>query len=390
MRTDVRLWVRGPVGVVMLSVLAWSVVLDVVAVGGARLIDPQPELGLSALTSAWKQWDANWYERIVTSGYHAMPDAVWGHSPIYLQTAFYPGYPLVARGVFDVLHPVGVGIAGAMLVTNQALIFPMAFLVYSLAVSLTHRTDVAVRTVHYLLLFPFAYFLLAPYSETTFLTFVAGFAWALTTRRYALAGLFGALAGATRVVGFVLPLILIIGYLEHHEWNMRAITPRIVFSVIGACVGTCAFVVYQWLQFGSPLYDQMASHYGWAHSITLNLWRVLTESVNHPLLSAGSVRGIPVETFISFPLVVGFGILATVVWRKFGVALGLMCWTFMIVPVLSGTTLSWNRYMLPLLPCFVVLALWGRRSSFDFVYRTAGSMLLALFLVMFTHGIWTG
>lgn len=44
-----NLWIQRPVVVVMLSVAAWIVALDVVAVAGARLIDPRPELGLGAL-----------------------------------------------------------------------------------------------------------------------------------------------------------------------------------------------------------------------------------------------------------------------------------------------------------------------------------------------------
>jgi len=374
----------------MLSVLAWSVALDLVAIAGARLINPRPELGHGAFTSAWMQWDAGWYERVAVYGYHALPSAAPGHPVIYLQTAFYPGYPLIAHGVFDIVHLFGVGIDGAMLLTNQALIFVMAFLVYSMVVALTNSTDTAVRTVHYLLLYPFAYFLLAPYSETVFLTFVAGFVWALTTRRYATAGLLAAAAGATRPVGFVLPLVLAVGYLEQHDWNIRTIKPRIVFSVIGACVGAGAFALYQWLQFGDPFYSQTASLVGWGHSFTLNLWREMSQDFTHPPLSAGSIHGVAVETFVTVPLLVGFTVLTTAAWRRFGVAMGLMCALFILVPLFSGSLISFDRYMLPLLPCFVVLAIWGRNSMVDFAYRTAGTLLLALFLVMFTHSIWTG
>jgi hypothetical protein len=67
-----------------------------------------------------------------------------------------------------------------------------------------------------------------------------------------------------------------------------------------------------------------------------------------------------------------------------------MCVLLMLESVTSGSMLSFNRYLLPLLPCFVVLAVWGRNALFDFVYRTAGALLLAMFLIMFVHGTWTG
>jgi hypothetical protein len=160
--------------------------------------------------------------------------------------------------------------------------------------------------------------------------------------------------------------------------------------VIGACAGAGAFALYQWLQFGNPFYSQTASHLGWGHSFTLNLWRVLKESFTHPLLSAGSIKGISFEAFINLPLTAAFVVLTVAVWRRFGVALGLMCALFITVPITRRHNAFMNRYMLPLLPCFAVLAFWGRRSVFDFAYRTVGSMLLALFLIMFTHAVWTG
>jgi hypothetical protein len=60
------------------------------------------------------------------------------------------------------------------------------------------------------------------------------------------------------------------------------------------------------------------------------------------------------------------------------------------VPLTSNSTLSFNRYVLPLLPCFVILGQWGRHKAFDIVYTTLGAALLTVFLMMFTHGVWTG
>lgn len=389
-RTRAGAWIQGPVGMVLLSVLIWSVAFDLVAVAGARLIDPRPELGHGALVAAWQQWDANWYERIIAYGYHAIPDAIPSHAAMYLQTAFYPGYPLVARGVFEVVHPIGIGISGAMLLTNQILVFVMALLFYSMAVALTNSADIGERAVRYLLFFPFAYYLLAPYSETAFLTFIAGFVWALHTRRYMTAGLWGAAASATRLIGVVLPLILVISYLEQHDWKLSSLKPRVVVSFVTPFVGAGAYALYQWVQFGTPFYSQTASYFGWARSLTLNLWHEMSQSFTHPPLSAGSIHGVSVEAFVTVLLLTSFSVLTVAVWRRFGVALGLMCSLFIVVPVTSGSLLSFDRYMLPLLPCFVVLAIWGSRPVVDFAYRTVGCIFLTLFLIMFTHGIWTG
>jgi hypothetical protein len=383
-------WCRSPAGTVVLFVAAWSLALDLIAVLGARFIAAQPHPGRSALTAAWQQWDGNWFERIVAGGYHYFPDQIPGHGAYYLQAAFYPGFPVIARGVYEVAHPFGIGVTGAMLITNQVLVFALALLLYRLAVALTDDRAVGVRAVQYLLLFPFAYFLLAPYSETVFMTALAGFCWGLVTRRYGVAALFGALASATRLVGIVLPVIVIVAYLEHNDWQLRSIRPRIIVYALTPLAGAAAYALYQWAEFGDPLYSQHASKLGWARAFTLNIWRVVRESFEHQPLSAGYIHGVPLEAFVIWPLLIAFVALSVIAWRRFGAALGLLCLLLMLESITSGSLLSFNRYLLPLLPCFIVLAIIGRNSLLDSVYRMFGSLLLGLFLVMFVHAIWTG
>jgi hypothetical protein len=68
-----------------------------------------------------------------------------------------------------------------------------------------------------------------------------------------------------------------------------------------------------------------------------------------------------------------------------------MCALFLVLSLATGTLFSFNRYVLPLLPAFVVLGGWTARwRTFDFVYKTVGATLLALFLVLYTHAVWTG
>jgi hypothetical protein len=381
--------VQHPLATVIVSVAAWSAALQLVALAGSTFVSPHPHPARAAITSAWQQWDGNWYARIVGDGYraHHQPPEPQG---VYLRPAFYPGFPLLARGVYEVLHPVGLGVTGAMLLTNQLLVFALAILAFLLATSLTGSSRLGVRTVQCLLLFPFAYFLLAPFSEAAFLTFIAGFAWALQTRRYRTAAVLGAAASATRALAVVLPLILAIGYLEQHDWNWRSLRPRVILCCLTPLAGVVGYALYQWREFGSPTYSEHVEKIAWARSFTLSFWHAISQSFSDPPLSAGRLSGLPVEVFYVMPLLVAFGWLTWLAWRRFGPAMGSMCLLLMILPIVSGSMLSFNRYMLPLLPCFVVIAAFTQRPWFDFAYKTIGASTGALFLVMFTHGIWTG
>ncbi len=381
---------RAPLATVILSVVIWSVALDVVAVTSFKFATktPLPHTA-STFTTAWDQWDAGWYGAIAAYGYKGPRDAQKGGA--YLEGGFYPGYPLLARGVYEVVQVAGVSLVGAMLITNQLLVFAVAILLYLLARELTGSTETAVRTVQCLLVFPFAYFLLAPYSESLFLTGIAGFAWALKTRRYGLAAAFGAVASATRVTGVILPAIMAVGYLEQHEWRWRSITPRIALWIVTPIAGAAAFAIYEWSVFGSPTYYEHIQNIGFGHVYSLNLVHTITSAFGAQYLTAGQLLGVPLEVFVNLPLLVAFAFLSWIVWRRFGAALGLMCGLLILAPLTGGQTVSLNRYLLPCLPAFVVLAGWTLEHRwFDFAYRTVGCILLGLFLVMFTHGVWTG
>lgn len=381
---------RRPVAKVIVAVAAWSLAVQLTALLGTQYLNTLGHPGVSALPAAWLHWDAVFFQRIVTYGYWAHPGSQ--ETPrLLLRAAFYPGYPLLARGVYEVLHPLGVGVTGAMLVTNQVLVFPMAVLIYLMGTSLTGSRDVGLRTVHVLLLFPFAYFLLAPYSEATFLTCVAGFVWALRTRRYWVAAAFAAVAGATRPVGLVLAGILLVGYLEQHRWRPSSLALRPLGYVTVAVSGFAAWAAYQWHYTGTPFYAERMERLGWNRSFTPNLFHAIRYAFVAQPLTAGPFSSVALNAITMIGLLVAFGVLSWIVWKRFGIAMGLMCAVFLLLSLATGTLFSFNRYVLPLLPAFVVIAGWTARwRTFDFVYKTLGAILLGLFLVLYTHGIWTG
>jgi hypothetical protein len=388
LRRRISAWLQGPEALVVLTCAAWSLALEIVALGSVAYLDPAVRLpGQSVIVSAWQRWDANWYEKIVTVGYHAHVSRVHHY---FMQTAFFPGFPLVARLLYELVHPLGMGAIVAMLITNQLLVLALAILLYRLAHALTGDREAGSRSVKYLLLFPWAYFLLAPYTEALFLTSLAGFSWALVSRRYLLAGTFAAVASGTRLVGVVLPLVLIVGYLEQHSWRLRSLRPKVLLAAVIGFAGAVAFAVYQWVVFGNPLYTQSASRL-WGRSFNLAVWKPISGMFLHfGKPTAGYLLNTPLEVWEILPLLAAFIVLTIAVWRRFGTAMGLMCALLMLIPLTSNSMLSYNRYLLPLLPCFVLLGVWGRHKVFDVLYSAVGGGLLVLFLIGYTHGVWTG
>ncbi len=62
----------------------------------------------------------------------------------------------------------------------------------------------------------------------------------------------------------------------------------------------------------------------------------------------------------------------------------------LLLPLLTGQLVSMNRYALIVLPMYWVLARAGRRPLLDKLWTLLSVLLLALYLVGFAHGYWTG
>ncbi|HEY7835144.1 MAG TPA: mannosyltransferase family protein [Ktedonobacterales bacterium] len=149
-------------------------------------------VGVGNLLGSWDQWDGLRYLAIATHGYTA-PEL----------TAFFPLYPLLVA-VLGAPFGGAAAYPVALLISNAA--FLGALLALRALVAARWGADVAARTALYLAVFPTALYTFAPYNESLFLLWSIGCFLALERRRWALAGVLGALAVLTRAAGILLLL----------------------------------------------------------------------------------------------------------------------------------------------------------------------------------------
>lgn len=156
----------------------------------------QPSESWHHVFTAWERHDALWFLRIEAFGYRT-DDA---------SAAFFPLYPLLSRGVANLLG--NHWLLGAYIVSNVALVVGLAVLYRLTALEFSDTT--ARRTVLYLAVFPTAFFLYAPYTESLFLALSIGCLYAARRSAWLLAGYLGAMAALTRSTGLLLVLPLLI------------------------------------------------------------------------------------------------------------------------------------------------------------------------------------
>lgn len=227
---------------------------------------PNPALdpGWHMLVTSLQRQDAQWFLRLATSGY-----APGDHS-----AAFFPIYPLAIRAL-DLLPGLG-PLGAALLVANAAALG--ALIVLHALTRFELGAEAARRAVLFTALFPTAFFLYAPYTESLFLlTSVAAF-WFARRDRWLFAAIAGALAAATRSVGILLVVALAIEALAQYRHGRRLL-PRLAAAGAVALGPLLYLGWWQWryTQFWAPLDAQR----GWRPAGVHQPIEVLVGSVQY-------------------------------------------------------------------------------------------------------------
>lgn len=163
-----------------------------------------------AFLTAWGQWDYGWFSGIA------------GHGYTQQSSAFFPLYPALMHVGFVLITHLGKSPPTALL-ESGLVISNLAALIAFIATWLLIRTAsdddrVARLTVLFMVAFPYAFFLAAPYSESLFLAAVA-ISLLCARKGYWLPSVAAAyLAGLTRSTAVVLVLPLVWEFARQHGW----------------------------------------------------------------------------------------------------------------------------------------------------------------------------
>jgi hypothetical protein len=176
-----------------------------------------------ALVGPGAYWDSTWFLAIARDGYDSAQDP-----------AFFPLYPLLVSAAGAVT---GSAVVGGILVSLACLAGAL-WLLHRL-VALDFGDEVAALTVLLVAVFPAAAFLSAVYSEALFLLLSVAAVYGARTGAWALAGVAGALATATRSAGVV--LLVPLGLLW---WRARPRRARDAAWLAAVPLGLAAFCAY--------------------------------------------------------------------------------------------------------------------------------------------------
>jgi hypothetical protein len=345
--------------------------------------------------------DSWWYLMIATQGY-TIGDAAAG---IQGNVAFFPLYPLLVRAAGGL---VGDPALGGVLVANLAFLALLSYL-YALT---RHEfdEDTAARAVFYLAAAPTAVFFSALYTESVFLALTAATFYYARVGRWGGAALAAALASATRNTGVLLGAVIAIEGLHQAGFfarpagwrssqllaHARSLVPKLwlalpaMVAAAFAAAGLASYMLFLGRNFGDPLaFIHVQAAWGRAAGPS-GLGNVVNKTISELGVGNLALGQINAKVFLDVLFTLVFLPLAAAVALRMRPAYGVYTVMTFMVPLSTGTTGSMTRYILMLLPAFMLLARWGRRPTVDRLVLVASLPLMAYMAVLFAHWYFAG
>lgn len=355
------------------SVFGMAAAVYIIGYLATGLIEGKSVTEIRNIGDIFVRWDARHYINIAEHWYLKTGDDQ------YL-IVFFPLYPILIRVCAVVI---GNYTTSAFIVSLTALCFAACFF-YKL-ILLDYDREAAGRGLKFMLLYPFAFFLVSAFTESLFIALCVAAVYELRKRRWLAAGIIMACASLTRVQGLLLLAPACIEWYRHMretapKGRYMAFRPKGLFIFL-APVGT---LIYLWINYsvwGDPFQFLFFQKNHWyqqfgffASNLKMHAGRIITD----PPQSAVSLW-IP-QVFLFFFSVAMLFVLLKKKVRPSYIVYGLI---YLLVSYSPTWLLSGPRYLLSMFPLFIAMALLAERKAWDTVFTVAGAAFSVLYITAF-------
>lgn len=318
----------------------------------------------------WQRWDTPQYQAIAERGYTAFDTALF--TP--------PLYPLLVHLVSRLMG--GNTLLAGMVVSGIACLLSL-FALHRLACLEFNDEMQARRAVLYLAVFPTAIFLFAVYTESLFLLGVMMALMSVRLKKWAWAGVWGAVVALTRTPGIL--ILVPLAWASWSAWRSGDRKGWLAPSI--ALAGAALFPAYVF--FGLHLSPTaITAAVGRGGKLAFPGWNII-EAASRIL------RGQLVEeNLIELAFTLFFIVLTVFIWKKLPRLYGVYAVTLMLLFLTRlgspQPLVSMARYVLEIFPAFLVLAAWGRRPGINRLILYLSWLGLLFFSAQFAMWGWVG
>ncbi len=318
-------------------------------------------------------WDGQLYIKIAEQGYafNHLQDGI-------IDYTFYPFYPLLIRSFNYLFH--NSLISGLFI--SYLTSFIGIFFLYKL-IRKDYNSNIALKSILYILIFPAAIFLSAVYTEALFLMLVVMSFYFAREKSWPAAGILGFLASLTRVQGIFLFFPLLYMYLKDIGFKIKKISWNSLFLLL-IPLGTFLFFLYLWIEIGN-FFASIEAQKAWGRTLMFPLLALFKRSFMDPSLHR--IDSSSVDALFGTIFLISLVFMYKKIRREYWIY-SFFVW---VIPLLSGSTLSLTRFLILSFPTFIYFALLGEKSkAFHYILIVVFSLLLAFFSILFTNWYWAG
>jgi len=321
---------------------------------------------------------------------YIFPQSIWGNfdGVHYLNIAgngytnnarFMPLYPLMIKSLS--LFGFSQFIAGLFL---SNLFFLLSLFVLYKLIKLDFSKNIIILVTIFILVFPTSFFFGAVYSESLFLLLILLSFYFARQKNWLLAGIFAGLSSATRIVGIIMFFTLLVEfYLQKEKISLK----NLLYIAI-APVGTIIYAIYNKVKWGSFFYFLQA-HGELGNSRSTNKIVLFPQTIYRYLKILLTLPTKQFEWWIALLELVMFIFCLSILyiaWRKkvrpsyllYGLGA-------LFIPASSGTFSGLPRYIIPIFPMFITIALI-KNKIFQTVYLVISLILSIILLMFFSRG----
>lgn len=327
--------------------------------------------------------DVVWYQSIMDKGYEILPfESTRQHN-----WAFFPLWPMVWWCFEQVIpHRMLAGIVAAHAFFLLGLIN-----LYRIAIALGLSRRLANTSILFLCFFPVSYFFSFPFTESLFLFLVTGFFDRCIRGRWIAAGIFGALASATRPTGILLACIplLYLGFtFIQDRKKIRSWKPLATCSILTSA-GLASFMVYLYTITGNAFAfkDIQVAWYRKNEFFIITVLKYLkklplvVDNWDFRLLNLGSFF------LCIFLAIFLWKVSRKLPWQIWAKTFTIFILLSLIMPINTGSLQALSRYTLVIFPVFIALSiLVERRRDLYAPIAIASALLLGIMVTFYSFG----
>lgn len=365
--------------------LIWRTLLFLVAVLAAFLIPLRSGYTLQTENFSWSNLAQMWANFDCR---HYLSLAEHGYSFFYTEQlfSFFPFYPFLVRTLTSIT---GCYLASGLIISHLAFILGLYFL-YRL-INLDFKKKTTQNVLLLLLVFPTSFLFTTLNAESVYFLLVILTFYLARKKQLLPAAILAALASVTKFSGIFLWPALIVEFWHHSNKSLRKLVrrPSSLFLLLPP-LGLFFYVRYLALQVGNPL-AFLLSRPDFAPRFTAKITLIYQVFFRYLKMIFTLSPADPIYFTIILEILVGalFLILIILSLKKVRFSYFVFSLLSYLVPTLTGSFSSMPRFVLPLFPAFIILALIMEKSKKKWLkpaYIIISLILAVISVALYTRG----